>query len=169
MAFADDILTILFNYSAGYKLMRQSLRGTNRFSASAKSSQRLKSNQTFYLTLSRLKKRGLVTKNNEVWKITDKGKEYFREKLARFLPQHRKTTVSSLSRKNMIIAFDIPEKYRRKRDWLRIELSLLKFSPIQKSVWFGPAPIPKDFIENLHMLKILEYLKFFEVKEKDII
>jgi len=41
--------------------------------------------------------------------------------------------------------------------------------PIQKSVWLGPIPLPKDFIENLSELDILQYLKFFKVKEKDIV
>ncbi len=167
MALGDDILTILFSYQAGYKRMRQSLYGYSSFHSKMRRSET--NNAVLYLTLARLKKHGLVKKANDVWSITNEGKKYLKRRLNYILPRHQKRNVSPPERKNMIIAFDIPEKYRRKRDWLRVELIFLEFLPIQKSVWLGPAPLPKDFIENLHSLEILKYLKFFEAKEKDII
>ncbi len=165
MAFADDILIILSGYSVGYKRMRQAIYGTSNFNA-LKSGKI--SNNTLYLTLSRLKKLGLVEKKDKNWIITNKGKKYSREKLSRSFPKHAKKEKTD-QKKKIVIVFDIPEKHRRKRDWLRVELMLLGFSPIQKSVWLGPAPLPKEFIENLNTMKILENLKFFKVKEKDVV
>jgi len=167
MALSDDILTILFSYSAGYKRMRQSLLGIQTSSHSRKT-HRIK-NQTLYLTLARLKKRGLAAKKDNMWAITAKGKKHLKEKSERFLPCHRQPGAPQRRERNMIVAFDIPEQYHWKRDWLRIELSLLGFSPIQKSVWLGPAPLPKDFIKNLNSMEILEYIKFFEARERDIV
>ena len=69
----------------------------------------------------------------------------------------------------MIIAFDVPEKYRRERDWLRIELKNLGFAMMQKSVWYGSSPLPQDFITSLDDLKILKFIKFFDVKEHEIV
>jgi DNA-binding transcriptional regulator PaaX len=71
--------------------------------------------------------------------------------------------------KNLIIIFDIPEKERQKRDWLRGELVALGFVSLQKSVWFGPAPIPKKFIEYLAKMNIISYLKFFKATETDLV
>ncbi|MFH1162058.1 MAG: hypothetical protein V1696_02165 [Candidatus Jorgensenbacteria bacterium] len=167
MALSDDILTILFSYSAGYKLMRQSLLGVPT-SGHSRRTRQIK-NQTLYLTLARLKERGLAAKRDNSWTITAKGKTYLKEKSERFLPRHRQPGAPPRRERNMIVAFDIPEQYHWKRDWLRIELSLLGFSPIQKSVWLGPAPLPKDFIKNLNSMEILEYIKFFEARERDIV
>ncbi len=69
----------------------------------------------------------------------------------------------------MIIAFDIPESKRKSRYQLRIELVSLGFKMLQKSVWLGPAPLPKEILEHLKNMDILPHLKFFEVKEKDIV
>lgn len=167
MALIDDVLTILLDYSAGYKLMRRSLLQNS--AQTSKQQHHTTSDQALYLTLARLKKHGLVIKKENSWEITAKGKEYFKKRLGYSLPPHQKSNTHKQLKKNMIIAFDIPEKYRRKRDWLRMELTCLGFSPIQKSVWLGPAPLPENFIKNLHDLQLLNYLKFFEVKEENII
>lgn len=114
-------------------------------------------------TLSRLKRKGFVENNNHVWKLTQKGKEYI---VRKFL---RKKTKAQKRKPCLIIAFDIPENMRWKRDWLRGMLILFYFKQLQKSVWFGPAPLPHDFMEMLRERDILPYLRFFEAKEADII
>jgi len=106
MALSDDILTILFSYSAGYKRMRQSLLGIQTSSHSRKT-HRIK-NQTLYLTLARLKKRGLAAKKDNMWAITAKGKKHLKEKSERFLPCHRQPGAPQRRERNMIVAFDIP-------------------------------------------------------------
>lgn len=167
MALADDILTILFDYSGGYRLMRQQLLNPTypRTRRSVNVNQK-----ALYVTMARLQQRGLVEKKKKIWGITRKGREYLEEKLSFRLPSHSLSRKPSRRReKNMIIAFDIPEKDRRKRAWLRAELVLLGFVPIQKSVWFGPTPLPREFIRNAGDLNILRHLKFFEVKEADIV
>ena len=80
-----------------------------------------------------------------------------------------KPTVLRPKPKNMVIVFDIPEKHKHKRNWLRLELANLGFGLLQKSVWFGPAPLPKTFIRALDELKLLRHLKFFEARETEII
>ena len=114
-------------------------------------------------TLSRLKRRGLLENNNHVWQLTQKGKEYIAKKLFR-------KNVDAIKKKHcLIIAFDIPETIRRKRNWLREMLVLFEFKQLQKSVWFGPAPLPHEFMEMLREGDLLQYLRFFEAKEADII
>ena len=64
---------------------------------------------------------------------------------------------------SVVISFDIPEKERRKRDWLRFALKQLNFHMIQKSVWWGKTKIPKEFIDCLKELKIIDYVEIFRV------
>lgn len=119
-------------------------------------------------TLYRLKKRGFVEHSNRVWKLTMQGSEYLKTKLACSLPSHYRKQLKS-KRKNLIVAFDIPETMRRKRDWLREELVVYGFEQLQKSVWFGPGPLSQKFIENCGRFDILPYIRFFQATEKEII
>lgn len=168
MAFIDDILTILCSYSGGYKRMRQLLYGRYNYKSSDRK-QDFK-DTTFRATLFRLKKLGFVSSKQGKWGITLKGKIYLRNKKPRFTKNHGKYSESVTRReKTMIIAFDVPESYKRERDWLRVELRLLGFEPIQKSVWFGPRPLPRDFVETLSELHILRFLKFFRATEEEIV
>jgi len=119
-------------------------------------------------TLYRLKKRGFAEHNNHVWKLTAQGKEYLGAKLARLLPSRRGKPLKG-KKKNLIVAFDIPEIMRRKRDWLREELAWYGFEQLQKSVWFGPGLLPEEFIKDCQRLDIFQYLRFFQATEKEII
>ncbi|MFH1162324.1 MAG: hypothetical protein V1696_03590 [Candidatus Jorgensenbacteria bacterium] len=167
MSAADDIFTILFGgYSASYKRLRQALYAPT----SPREQRSHASPKTLYTTLSRLKKNGLVAREGGLWKITEKGKRYFEKKKEAFFPRHAPyKEIKRHAPQSMIVAFDIPEKHRRKRDWLRVELAILGFKPIQKSVWFGSAPLPKRFIESLDELDILQFVKFFKAEEKEIV
>ena len=125
------------------------------------------SRNTFQATLSRLKKKGYVANEKRgVWNITEAGKKYVLSKLPRL---HRTGKKVPATAKNMIVVFDIPESKRKMRDWLRIELVALGFEMLQKSVWFGPAPLPEKFIHTLDEWSIAPHLKFFSVHEADIV
>ena len=165
MAFVDDLLVILGSYPEGYRLMRRRLYGPVGLPDLKHLTHKHGVHKgTFKTTIYRLKRRGLLEKNNKLWRLTQKGKQFMERILER-------TEYKNLSKrkKNMIIIFDIPQSIHKKRHWLRQELSCLGFSPIQKSVWFGPAPLPKTFIEHLHKVQLLPCLKFFKANEYDII
>ncbi len=123
------------------------------------------SESTLRVTLFRLKGKGLVDNQGGMWKITKKGNTYLDDK-TNF---HNIYGGKRQAIKNMIVAFDIPEEQKRKRAWLRFELKNLGFEILQKSIWFGPAPLPKEFIKRLNDLGILNFIKFFEAKETDVI
>ncbi|MFA5000977.1 MAG: hypothetical protein WC531_01975 [Candidatus Paceibacterota bacterium] len=119
------------------------------------------------VTLSKLKKKGLVGNDNHLWKLTAEGlRKMASYKMTK--KQNRKQTENKNIRQ-MIIAFDIPEEKRKNRYWLRVELVSLGFKMLQKSVWLGPAPLPKELLDHLKNIDILPYLKFFEVKKSDIV
>ena len=112
-----------------------------------------------------LKKKGLAKYHNGKWIITREGRRYYREKRWNLYRYFYFDDTKSKSRK-MIIIFDIPEKERSKRDWLRSQLKLFGFKQIQKSVWFGPRNLPKEFFAYLKELGIKEYIKMFKTSGK---
>ena len=164
MSFVDDLLVVLSSYHGGYRAMRRMVRGYPAARKNAKQPDR--DDNYLRVTLSRLRRRGLTENKGGLWSLTQKGKEYLASKL-----RHRKYGDGENKKKSkqMIIAFDVPEKYRRERDWLRIELKNLGFAMMQKSVWYGLSPLPQDFISSLNDLKILKFIKFFDAKEHEIV
>lgn len=171
----DDVLTILFDYSAGYKRLRQlAHRGSTRprFIYPLKASfrkipKRIISDSSLRATLCRMRKNGLVQKRGDIWEITVEGVSFY-EKRQIFQKRSELTRLNRKKSKTMIIAFDVPEFKRYSRDWLREELLVLGFEPIQKSVWFGPAPLPESFILEIAKKNISSYLKFFKVAKEEL-
>jgi phenylacetic acid degradation operon negative regulatory protein len=177
MNLADDLLIILTSYSQGYKLMRRRMAGYTGPARFVDLKQKIDIKEsTLRTTLSRLKKRGLVENSQGIWIPTLEGRKYIIRRVKNFIakngffkPHSHPDPLVKKKQKSLIIVFDIPEQHRKKRDWLRIELTILGFVPLQKSVWFGPAPLPPKFIKDLADLKLLTCVKFFEAREHEII
>lgn len=181
MSLSNILLALLTNYSGGYKTMGQRLRtvtSTYPFPLNYKKYiltqdkviDKIKEikEQTLRRTLSRLKKRGLIENKNNIWKITQEGRNYLKEKSFLIAPHFGYLKIKN-TKKDMIVIFDIPEIRKKQRNWLRKNLTALGFIMLQESVWFGPSPLPKEFIEYLNETNLLQYLKFFKVAEDDII
>lgn len=116
--------------------------------------------------LYQLKKQGFVAKNinngKTFWEITANGKKHLEKLINKFnLP--RKIYKKEKNNGFTIVIFDIPEKYRRKRDWLRHALITLEFELLQKSVWIGKNKIPKSFLNDLADLNIIDNIHIFSV------
>lgn len=176
MSLTNDLLIILTSYSGGYKLMRQKLlmpnylQSNNYKKTQGEEIKKLIKNkeQTLRSILTRLKKQGLIENKNKIWQITQKGKIHLKNKLISKIP-HFGHLKNKKTERNMIVIFDIPETRRKQRNWLRGDLMALGFILLQESVWFGPAPLPKEFIQYLNDTNLLQYIKFFKVAEEDII
>lgn len=66
-----------------------------------------------------------------------------------------------------IVFFDIPEKNRTYRDYLRKILKLIGFHELQKSIWVYPHPVP-SFLKNLILHKdIKECVRFITTDRID--
>ncbi len=65
--------------------------------------------------------------------------------------------------KNLIVMYDIPHDFKKERDWFRRNLIKFGYVMIQKSVWVGPSPLPKDFLAYLKEIKIGDKLKTFKL------
>lgn len=64
----------------------------------------------------------------------------------------------------VMVLFDIPEKKRKVRNWLRGQLKTWDFEMIQQSVWLGKGPLPKEFMERLSSLGISKCVKILKVQ-----
>lgn len=120
------------------------------------------SRKSFSTQLSRLQRRGLVerigSKKRAVWKITEKGKDALHKKDKLVLPA--KDGIQRL------VIFDISEKERAKRIWIRAELISIGYQPLQKSVWIGEMPMPNQFLEKLDALQLHGKVHIFSIRDR---
>lgn len=65
--------------------------------------------------------------------------------------------------KNLMVIYDIPYDKRKERDWFRRHLKNFGFIMIQKSVWVGPSPLPKEFLEYVKEIKLGDNFKTFKL------
>ena len=120
--------------------------------------------------INRMKRNGLLRKKSKGWSITAEGRTYLNKKDSGIKKFFKSENIIDNREKvkRLIIIFDIPEKKKRYREWLRTELVGFGFTLIQKSVWLGPA-LPKEFVEYLNEVKLLKHVRFFRATEKDLI
>jgi len=69
------------------------------------------------------------------------------------------------SDKTIIVIFDIPEKFKHKRNWLRQRLVEMDFKKVQNSVWMARVKLPSEFINDLRNLKMLSYVEIFSAQK----
>lgn len=65
--------------------------------------------------------------------------------------------------RNLLLIYDIPEERKKERDWFRRQLKNFDFIMIQKSVWVGPSPLPKDFLDYLKRIGLQKEFKTFKL------
>ena len=107
---AGDVLSILVDRKAPYRIVYRLLEGYYE-----RQRRPLPSHEVLRATLSRLKKNGLVTLKRGTWTASEYGESRTRENAAPW----REKALPAKSAKNMIVTFDVPEREKGKRDWLR--------------------------------------------------
>lgn len=93
-----------------------------------------------------------------------KNKKFQKQKIKRSL--YNTSFLSSFKEgasKNLIVMYDIPHGMKKERDWFRRHLVKFGYVMIQKSVWVGPSPLPKDFLDYLKEINIKENFKTFKL------
>ncbi|MBI2055430.1 MAG: hypothetical protein HYT42_00900 [Candidatus Sungbacteria bacterium] len=102
---------------------------------------------TFIAILFQLRAQGLVER------APKRGRWYWRPTAAgrAALTKRRRSTPPPDGRKRLV-CFDIPERDRAKRQWLRGELIAAGYHQLQKSVWIGTTPLPQELVEALDAL-----------------
>jgi len=98
-----------------------------------------------YRLLSDLRRDGLLeaneTKNGREWSLTDTG----RKELLVSRSEVKRGYTKSPGGDVVVVSYDIPQKLRYERDWLRSVLHILGFQMVHRSVWIGKVLIPETF------------------------
>lgn len=97
----------------------------------------------------RLKKLGFVEKKEGKIALTLAGKI-----LAKYIISRKKVLNKKWDGKYRVVIFDIPEKQRKTRSWLRQELYLLNYKKLQESVFIGKYSLTEDLIKEIKNHKI---------------
>lgn len=121
--------------------------------------------------LVRLRRAGLVARDGpqkiSSWHITAQGKKRLAVLSAGPAPLPKnKHILAKKDGKLRIVIFDVPERDRRKRDWLRTQLLACDFKPLQKSVWTGTRPLPEALIEEIDALDLSTHVHIMSIGEK---
>ena len=117
------------------------------------------SQNVYYQNIYRLKKRGILEDKNDTLCISQKGKMFFQN-------PYRKVKEKPLKDNKVLVIFDIPETKRKVRTWIRNQIKEWDFEMIQKSVWIGYGPLPKEFTERLKILKVNDGVKIYNLRKK---
>lgn len=129
----------------------------------------LRSKDAVSTALSNLKRRGLVAahgpKKKTVWLITKRGKAHFRAR-------EIKEELPPEDGKIRLVIYDVPEKIAYQRVWLRTRLSECDYRYLQRSVWVGTRPLPKELRDEFNTRSLLPFIhvvgleKFLEDSKK---
>ena len=119
------------------------------------------SKPTFSVTLSRLKKQGLVVriknKHGAIWLPTPKGQAKVKSY------DIKPAKPDGVPR---LVVYDIPEVQRKKRDLLRCELTVCDYKQLQKSVWLGYSPLPEEFVRSLKDMNLQGRVHIVSIRKK---
>ncbi|MBM4387396.1 MAG: hypothetical protein FJ088_06620 [Deltaproteobacteria bacterium] len=157
-------------YGASPTRMEYVLRENRRLAARSreKTEREMRAMRRYRVLLSSLKRDGLieehVSKFGRAFTVTKKGiakLSALRKKITKKFPsvRYERETSDTVT----IVTFDVPEKERRKRDWLRAVLKNLKFTMVHKSVWMGKVAIPRAFLADIKRLRLAEFVEIFQV------
>ncbi len=128
----------------------------------------LREKRVWSATLWRMRREGLIAQDSEEYRITEKGKGALEAYRAKILPDSTRYKTAP-SEGVTIVSFDIPERERKKRSWLREALTNTGFEMVQKSVWVGNGGVSEEFIEDLERLKLTTYVSIFGVTKRGML
>ena len=111
--------------------------------------------------LQRLKKSEYISYGDGLIKILPKGRKYVESKKAKL--EIFDSPFAKGSPKNLLVMFDIPEGQKAEREWFRFHLRKFGYGMIQRSVWVGPSPLPKDFNDYVKNIKLEKCIKTFKL------
>ncbi len=124
----------------------------------------LRAKKKYHVFLSRLKSQGLIAEKEKKLSLTPRGllklknlKNYISRRLD--VPNYQISNEKAI----VIVTFDVPEREKHKRVWLRGVLKQLQFRMVQRSVWLGRCKLPKEFINDLYSMKLIDYVEVFQV------
>lgn len=155
MSLVKEILTELWNTELNYKGVVVNIFGIPRFKKySAKSIRG---------TIDRLQRNGIIEKELAGIVLSKYGKKYVTKRFDSLRQFDRPENIPS--KKDLLLMFDIPTDKKAHREWLRWHLKKFGYIMIQKSVWVGPSPLPKEFKDYMKEIKLDKCIKTFKLEK----
>ena len=162
----EVIVTSRYGASLGQLERQLSRRRSERAQRQITEAVEWREKERFYKMLYALRCDGLIQKQKQgsstLFAITRKGQDKFTLMSKQEVLPRRNYTKKDGARL-VIVMFDIPETEKRKRAWLRSVLKALGFRLVQKSVFLGKVEIPKEFLDDLRLLKLTDFVEIFTV------
>ncbi len=109
--------------------------------------------------LRRLRAQGIVKKVGINFMLTKEGKEIIKK-----IADKKKLLSRKWDGKYRLVIFDIPEKKRNARNWLRAELYMLEYSQLQMSVFIGKHPLTENIIGDIKHHGLEKHVNYLLVK-----
>lgn len=102
---------------------------------------------------------GYLDRKNNHFFINKTGKEFLikTKKFKNFEP------IENSNPKDLLILYDITEDKIKERNWFRHTLIKFSFIMIQRSVWVGPSPLPKEFLDYVKSIGLKDSIKTFKL------
>ena len=110
-----------------------------------------------------LHKNGFLEKKDGKFFINKKGRECLEKKKKIYLRNFEPALNNNP--KNLLLLYDIPEDKKKERDWFRRTLIKYSFIMIQRSVWVGPSPLPKEFLDYVKSIGLKDSIKTFKLEK----
>lgn len=111
-----------------------------------------------------LQKKGYIKKGVGGHFITQKGRDFL--KSSKNILKKFEFEINKSAPKNLLVMYDIPQDRKVERDWFRFHLKKLNFIMVQKSVWAGPGPLPKEFVDYVKGIELGNNFKTFKLAKK---
>jgi len=169
-----DLFDVLVSsgYGASYGKLSRNMRRIERQRTQENLAKQLQTRerQRYHSFIYKMKRDGLLIerkkKKMKFFALTATGKEKLDALRIRQQERMPKTLYTADAAKQFtIVTFDIPERERRKRDWLRGALRNLGLAMVQKSVWIGKVKIPGELVEDMKSMRILDFVEIFEISK----
>ena len=148
-----EILDEIANNPLSYKNIRRYLCGLPRL--------KNYNSKSIDNALYQIRKGALIKEELRGWTLTQAGKNYIKRKQDSL--QHFVFNFEKDAPKNLMVMFDIKEEQKGEREWFRWELKRGGYVMIQKSVWIGPSPLPKEFLKYIKKIGLKESVKTFKL------
>ena len=153
MNLGDKILKTLFEPKLRYKGIQVNMLGIPSFETYKK--------QSVKNSFSDLRNKKYIVFRGKKIIISENGIKHLKQKSE--LMKNFSCPFPKDAPKNLIVMYDIPQDKKPKRDWFRFHLRKFGYEMIQKSVWVGPSPLPKEFISYVKQIHLNETIKTFKL------
>lgn len=118
--------------------------------------------QSVHNAILKMKKEGFIIRDGaDKIMVSSKGQTYIEKRLQRHPLFH--SSFKKITPKDLLILFDIPEDRKAEREWLRSHLKFFGYDMVQKSIWLGPSPLPKPFLDYIKSIHLDNYIKTFRL------